>query len=267
MADLSLALPHPILVLPAAAAGGYLAYRLHLLTRSGALTATAFGLCLLAFGGAAWFWLAMAFFIPTSLLSRVGRARKADAEARVEKGSRRDAGQVLANGGVAWLMLGLYAVSPETAFLWGFVGAFSAAAADTWATELGGLARAEPRLITTGRRVPAGTSGGVTWGGSLGACAGAIWMGAAGGMLGLLPVLGVAAVGMGGVAGAFADSLLGATAQALYRDQRGNTTERPAAASERVRGWDWVTNDVVNVAATAVGAAVGAGLGLAWGGS
>lgn len=63
-----------------------------------------------------------------------------------------------------------------------------------------------------------------------------------------------------GVSGALADSVLGGTVQAGYRNPRtGQRTERPiedGVPNDLVRGWAWVTGDVVNAACTATGAAL-----------
>ncbi len=59
----------------------------------------------------------------------------------------------------------------------------AAVTADTWATELGVLAAQPPRLITTGRRVAPGASGGVTPAGTLAALAGAGFIGVVGALL------------------------------------------------------------------------------------
>ncbi|MEK6610090.1 MAG: DUF92 domain-containing protein, partial [Gemmatimonadota bacterium] len=67
----------------------------------------------------------------------------------------------------------------------------------------------------------------------------------------------------GGIAGGVADSLLGATLQARYRCAAcGAPGEQPmhwcGGTGILVRGMRWITNDTVNLLATAVGAAVAA---------
>src|SRR5690606_27256904 len=118
----------------------------------------------------------------------------------------------------------------------------------------------------SGRRVPAGTSGAITWGGTAAGLLGAvvIWGCAAATAPADAGVVGVAmsfaAVVGGGVAGSLADSLAGATIQAVHEDR---VTGRIAdghppgriGAHER-RGWRFVGNDVVNVLCTVTGAAV-----------
>ena len=54
-------------------------------------------------------------------------------------------------------------------------GAIAAATADTWSTEIGTVLGGTPRhLITTGREVPPGTSGGVTIAGTLSGLTGSV---------------------------------------------------------------------------------------------
>ncbi|MEP0545953.1 MAG: DUF92 domain-containing protein [Rhodothermales bacterium] len=234
------------------------AYAVGFLDRSGALATAGLAFSVVVLGPA-WAVPGVTFFVLSSLLSKLGRRRKAQAEKLAEKGSRRDAGQVYANGGVAWALLIAYVFVPVDALYWGYVGAFAAAAADTWGTEIGTLAQGPTRLIWSGRRVPPGTSGGVSLAGTLGALAGATVV-----FLSVLPVggvrldgVGVAAAALvivgGGMAAALVDSLLGATAQALYRDASGQLTER-SDSNALVRGWRWLTNDRVNLACTLTGA-------------
>ena len=238
------------------------AYAVRFLDRSGALAAAGLAFSVVVLGPA-WAVPGVTFFVLSSLLSKLGRRRKAQSAGLAEKGSRRDAGQVYANGGVAWALLVAYVFVPVDALYWGYVGAFAAAAADTWGTEVGTLAQGPTRLIWSGRRVPPGTSGGVSVAGTLGALAGASVV-----FLSMLPVVGVRLDGIGvaaaaalvvggGMAAALVDSLLGATAQALYRDAGGHLTERSASGAGThalVRGWRWLTNDRVNLACTLTGA-------------
>ena len=150
------------------------AWRAKTLNRQGALAAMVLGIVIFGLGGFGWAILLLGFFISSSLLSRLFKRRKANLEEKFSKGSQRDAGQVFANGGIAGLFVILHMLMPEALWPWlGFAGALAAANADTWATELGVLSRTAPRLITTGKTVEPGTSGGVSWTGILAAFSGA----------------------------------------------------------------------------------------------
>ncbi|MEM6328168.1 MAG: DUF92 domain-containing protein, partial [Bacteroidota bacterium] len=190
----------------------------------------------------------------------LGRRRKREAEARAAKGSRRDAGQVGANGGVAGALLAatVFASEPTQAVLYaGWLGAFAAAAADTWSTEIGTWVGGPTRDVVRWRRVPPGESGGVSLAGTLGGALGAVLIGGVAAAMGATAsVAGVAVAA--GLVGAWADSLLGATVQARFRAPDGSLTERPGGGETGgplVRGWRWMTNDSVNLACTLTGAA------------
>lgn len=237
------------------------------LGRGGAIAASAVGGGVVGGGGWGAGALLVLFFASSSLLSRLSEVRRPKVAAR---GAERDAVQVLANGGVAALIAAAIPVVPRGwagAGFGGLAGAIAAATADTWATEVGAFSRTPPRLVVNGRRVAPGTSGGVTPLGSLAAVAGAAAIAAGAGAIttGATPGrAGIAFAGTAtaGIAGSFADSLLGATLQAAYRCPRCDLpTERRVhgcgTPTRLVRGHPVVTNDVVNAAATAVGAAVG----------
>ena len=239
----------------AAAFFGVSAYRAQSLDLSGALAGAVLAWMLVALGGWAWAVPALAFFVASSALSRVGRARRAGAEVLAEKGSRRDAGQVGANGGVAALLLAGSVFGPSPALYAAFLGAFAAAAADTWATEIGTFVRGTTRRLGVGPRVAPGTSGGVSLAGTLGAVAGAAFVAAVASPFVPVPVWLV--VAGAGVAGAAVDTVLGATVQARYRLADGRLGERPAEPGQALAaGLAFVTNDRVNLACTLVGALV-----------
>jgi len=245
------------------------AYAAGSLTVSGAVAATLVGVASLIAG---WDWgvLLLLFFLSGTGWSHLGRAGK---EARtagvVAKGGRRDAAQVLANGGVfavaavGYWVSGRVGYGPEGALAWRAVGlgALAAATADTWATEVGTLWGGMPRSLLTGEAVPPGTSGGVTSIGTLAGVAGAIGLGIGGIALGWGLASATAGL-LGGIGGMLADSLLGATAQSRRWCERCNAlTERAihtcGLATRRAGGLAWLDNDGVNAVSTALGALLG----------
>ncbi|MBI2797034.1 MAG: DUF92 domain-containing protein [Gemmatimonadetes bacterium] len=232
------------------------------LTTGGAISAAVAGTIAIAAG---WGWgaLLIAFFVSSSALSRLGAAGKAARTAAiVGKTGPRDSRQVWANGGVfALAALGALA---GPCWAWGAAaaGALAAAAADTWSTEIGTWVGGVPRSILSLAPLPAGMSGGVTAWGSAGAAAGALFIALAAVAAGW-PLAQWPAVAIAGIAGAFVDSLLGASLQAVRRCPAcGTRTERDphdcGAATLPAGGLPWMTNDVVNLAATVAGAAIAA---------
>ena len=245
-----------------ATAVALVARRMRTLSGSGAVVATAVGTIVVAAG---WSWavVLIAYFVSASILSRFKAAEKESRTGgRLEKGGARDAVQVLANGGLFTLAAIGYSTSPDPIWQALGAGALAASAADTWATELGTLARAAPRSILDFSPVVVGTSGGVTAIGFTGAAAGAasialvVW-------LVDWPRLAIAAALIGGVIGCLLDSVIGASLQARRR------CPTCLVATERRRhgcgslttvtgGLRWLDNDGVNALSTIGGALFGA---------
>ncbi len=245
---------------------GYLAYRAGALSPSGGWAAALVGGLIFGLGGLAWATLLLTFFISSSLLSRAFAARKASLSEKFSKGARRDYAQVLANGGLGALLVLVHGLFPGQAWPWiAFAGAMAAVNADTWATELGVLNPQPPRLITTGEAVETGASGGVSASGYLAALSGAGLIGLGGVLFmrgsGAWIFLGAAV--LGGLAGTSFDSLLGATVQAIYfcpacgKETEHHPLHRCGTTTAWRRGWAWLNNDLVNLGASLVGAAVG----------
>ena len=248
-----------------------LAWKARALSNSGAFAAAATGGLIFGLGGLPWGVLLLIFFITSSALSRAFRQRKTNLSEKFSKGSQRDWGQVLANGGLGTLLvIGIFFAPEKTIFWIAYAGAMAAVNADTWATELGVLNPHRPRLITNGQPVDPGTSGAISLYGTIASLGGAALVGLvgaafspAGGRLSLF----VAAT-LGGLAGSLFDSLLGATVQAIYHcPQCDKETERHPTHScgmetTQIRGWGWLNNDLVNFLASVVGALVAA---ILWG--
>jgi uncharacterized protein (TIGR00297 family) len=232
-----------------------LAYVRRTLTLDGALAATVVGSLVFRAGGLPGASALLTFFVSSSALSLLRQADTAPGALVQVKGARRDAGQVLANGGVAAAAL---ALGRPGAFL----GALATANADTWATEVGMRAWSRPRLITTLRSVEPGTSGAVSWPGLLASAAGAGLVGAAW-TLATRDATASKRAALAGVIGSLVDSLLGATAQGVYwcRACQASTEAiihpRCGSRCHLQRGISWVDNDVVNGLATLSGAVLG----------
>jgi uncharacterized protein (TIGR00297 family) len=229
--------------------------------RAGALSASgaiaAFAVGAIIFGSSGWPGAAVlfAFFLPSALLTRLGATRK-----RALAGGRqvpRSGWQVLANGGVATLCA-LLGIRGGAAYAAAFAGAFAAASADTWGTEIGMLSRRAPVSILTLRPLRAGASGGVTPLGTAATLAGALIVACTAWALGLAPLWSVA---LGGFAGAVADSLLGASLQALRwcpvcACESETRCHECGVSAVLQHGVPWIENDAVNFAATLCGAIV-----------
>ncbi|MGQ9559461.1 MAG: DUF92 domain-containing protein [Candidatus Oleimicrobiaceae bacterium] len=239
--------------------------RVRFLNASGA--AVTFVLATLVFGVGRWPFAVpiLTFFVLSSLLSRLGERHKRSTVGNAfAKVGPRDFGQVFANGGIAGILLLVWNYSPQPVWYVLYVASLVAVTADTWGTELGVLGRQVPRSVVSWRRLPIGSSGGITLlgtvGGALGAATVALsamligapqhtltWTGRALGVMALI-----------GVGSSLVDSFLGATVQAQYRCRScGKITEKRVhcgEATEFQRGLRWVDNDVVNVACAVSGA-------------
>jgi uncharacterized protein (TIGR00297 family) len=257
------------------------AWRAKSLNGQGAVAAALLGTVIFGLGGLGWAILLLGFFISSSVLSRLFRKQKMVFDEKFSKSAQRDAGQVLANGGIAGVFVLLHVLLPQltatslpsTVETWpwvGFAGALAAANADTWATELGVLSRSAPRLITSGRKVERGTSGGVSAAGMAAAAGGSLliavlgvvcWQGK---VFALAPnaLAWLVGITLAGIAGSLADSLLGATFQAIYwcpnclKETERYPLHSCGTQTRRIRGWPWLNNDWVNAACTLVGGVV-----------
>jgi uncharacterized protein (TIGR00297 family) len=242
------------------------------LDNSGATATFLLGTTIFGIGGLVWTVPMLTFYLLSSILSKLGHKRKAKFDLVFEKGSQRDAGQVYANGGVAWIMMVLYSLSGDPYIFFAYLGTLAAVQADTWATEIGTMwPNAKARLITTFKDVPVGTSGGVSipgtsasFIGSIFICSSAVLMNVSWiNQVGILQSLMV--IGISGLIASLVDSFFGATVQAQYFDPiRQKVTERTHSiapdgsrvANELLKGYHFVNNDLVNTLCAISGSAV-----------
>ena len=242
-------------------------YRARFLTAAGSVAT--FLLAALIFGTGGWPWAApiLAFFILSSLLSKLGKKHKKQFNMIFEKSSQRDTGQVLANGGIAGaIVLGNH-FFPAPLWYGLYLSALAAVTADTWATEIGVFSRIPPRSIITFKAVPPGTSGGITPLGTLFAFLGALVIALTGWLVAPAELRGSGAshpfwfIVLAGLLASLIDSVLGATVQGQYRcpacekitEKRKHCDDR---TTELVSGYRWLSNDWVNAFCALSGAAI-----------
>jgi uncharacterized protein (TIGR00297 family) len=250
------------------------AWRKGALTISGAVGAVIIGTVFYGFGGVFYSVLLLLFFTTSTALTYWRIEKKLDSQQIDEKSGGRDIWQVMANGGLPALFLafgGLF----EPLWMIVAIGMIATANSDTWATEIGKLSKSNPRHILTGKRLPTGTSGGVSllgfvaaWGGSAIialAAMGLVWLGSAPEWIKLKNTgmnidgyIGFAlSISISGWVGALMDSVLGATVQrkskCLICHIETEKTRHCRQRTQKVKGLSWVNNDMVNGVSTFFG--------------
>ena len=226
------------------------------------------------------------FYYTGSKLTKVKEDIKAKLEADFKKGGQRNAVQVFANSILAtavavffcfyigedchidftnvnnmtqiWLF---YLPRGKLAgYLWClYLAHYSCAAADTWASEIGILSKTEPILITTLRRVPSGTNGGISFLGTFASAMGGTFIGCVFYLMSLFLKEGKANSPqypmiifclICGCFGSLVDSLLGATLQATYYSKEKKMIVKSASTNDKsivhITGIDLLSNEAVN---------------------
>lgn len=190
-----------------------ISYRKKLLDGKGVLVGIIVGLLsfflgeIQGFSGLALFLVMVFFFIFAEFCTRYARA------IMFSQHETRTTGNILGNSGAA--LIGLALGQPIA-----FFGAMSAALSDTLSSEVGLLSKNQPFLITSFKKVSAGTDGAVTVMGWLGGLTGAVMIAAIYYLL-TANTFAFIAITIAGFFGGIADSIVGAT---LERKRKINNT-------------------------------------------
>ncbi|HKW76985.1 MAG TPA: DUF92 domain-containing protein [Terriglobales bacterium] len=177
------------------------------------------------------FCMLLIVFATTLLATRIGRKRKEALQAG-EASNSRSASQIIANLGLAGLLIALAVETWQVLA----IAALAEAACDTCSSEIGMAFPGKTVLLTTWKRVPPGVDGGISFMGTCAGVAGAVVVALCSVLLGLFPYSYALLAFAAGFLGMLVDSLLGAVAE-----RRG-----------------WLNNDTVNLLGTA------AAIGIAW---
>ncbi|MEA5623158.1 TIGR00297 family protein [Nostoc sp. UHCC 0251] len=200
----------------------------------------------------------MFYFLVGSGVTRIGMAQK-EAEGIAEKrsgarGPENVWGSALTGAlcalGVGIINSGFIVPSPESLvpnpqslLLLGYVASFSTKLADTTASEVGKAYGKSTYLITTLQPVPRGTEGAVSLEGTLAGIVASVAIAFVGWGVGLIDLLGVVWCVLAAFIATNLESVIGATLQSKY---------------------NWLTNEVVNIFNTLIGAIAAVLLAWTW---
>jgi len=143
---------------------GYFAFRARTADLSGLFSAALVGIILLVFAapqGPQWFLIMLTFFILGSAATKYKYEYKKRIGVQQGQSGARGYRNVFANGIIAAAAAVLFGVFQQPVFVVLYVGCVASAAADTLASEIG-VTGGIPRMITTLKKVPIGTNGGIT---------------------------------------------------------------------------------------------------------
>lgn len=225
--------------------------KLKYITFDGAVAVFFLATVIFVFGEVKWSVPILAFFLPSSILSKVKNKESVELSNKFEKSSVRDSFQVLANGGIGGVLVLLNYFSPDKMWYLVYLTFLGTVSADTWGTEIGTLRKRKTYNILTLRKCEQGTSGGISFGGTAGAFLGSCiivlfsfpW-------LITYPVFLILVLIVSGFIGSLIDSILGATIQAKYKCSKcEEITERKYHCETPAKlfgGFSWINNDVVN---------------------
>lgn len=217
-----------------------------LLTRMGYLHAWILGV--IVWGSLGWrgYLIVLFYFLVGSTVTRIGLARK-EAEGIAEKragvrGPENVWGSALA--GAICAILSLFAAPPwDYLLILAYVASFSTKLADTTASEVGKAYGKTTYLITNFKSVPRGTEGAVSLEGTLAGLLAATAISLLAWGIGAIDLIGVLWCVIAAFIATNIESLIGATLQTRFL---------------------WLTNELVNVINTVIGAIVAILLSLLW---
>ena len=231
----------------------YLSYKVEFLTLSGAVVTFLLAGFIFGLGGWKWSIPILAFFILSSILSKVRKKKNTDVDFYFEKTGVRDHWQVIANGGLGGILILLNQMSPNEIYYYAYLASLAAVCADTWATEIGTMYPAKTVNILTFKEIAQGVSGGISFRGTFGAFLGAFVIAISGMFWVKATLFYFALVSFAGLLGSIFDSLLGATVQLQNQCVVcEKITERQihcGAETKYFRGLKWLNNDIVNLSA------------------
>lgn len=217
----------------------FVAFLFRRLTLDGMFAAIVMGIFIFGFGGWPAAVTVLLFFVSSAALSVDRESKPGD----VTDAVRRNGHQVWANGFWLTTTLTMAVIFDSSLFIVGALGALATATADTWGTEIGMRFSNSCYLITSFKKVPAGTDGGVSVQGTLSALLGSVMIASAGVYFFSLHLGVFICIFVAGFLGSIADSYFGAIFQ------RNNSSVVLPIYRDPIR----IDNNIVNGISTGVG--------------
>lgn len=216
-----------------------------LLTNAGLLNACLLGVLIWGTLGFPGYVVVMFYFLVGSAVTRIGMAEKEAAGIAEKRSGARGPENVWGSALTGSLFAIGIMVLPKFAplLLLGYVASFATKLADTCGSEVGKAYGKQTYLITTLQPVARGTEGAVSLEGTLAGVVGSIAIALVAWGVGLITLTGVAFCVAAAFIGTNLESVIGATLQSKF---------------------DWMTNEVVNIFNTLIGASSAVLLALAW---
>jgi len=218
-----------------------------LLTPAGLLHAVGLGILIWGTLGPSGYAVMMVYFLVGSAVTRIGMAEKEAAGIAEKRSGARGPENVWGSALVAALCaIGVLVVEGQiipvefgqtlkAALMLGYVASLSTKLSDTCASEVGKAYGKRTFLITTLQPVSAGTEGAVSLEGTLAGIVGSLAIALVGWGVGLIDGLGIGLCAIAAFVATNLESVIGATLQDRF---------------------DWLTNEVVNIINTLIGALV-----------
>lgn len=233
------------------------AYKMRAITVDGIVAAILTAITLYALGGPYLGASLLIFFILGSIVSKLKNNSKVRAEILQEEEGPRNWKQVICNSLPASILSWLYYINPETKiYLLLAFGVFSAAAADTFSSEIGMMNKGRVYSILSFKPVPNGLSGGVSILGLMAGILGSF-------ILSLLafPQFGFKGfihITILGLLGTLLDSIIGASIQRKYMSINGELQDKKNHLNDiPAFGYVFITNNVVNLLTLSVTSIIG----------
>lgn len=224
--------------------------RKHLLTDKAIITSIVCASIIIYCSSFKGFILLFSMFVLLVIADKISKKIRKEKDEITDKTGARDSYQIVANIGIATLMILLFQLTERETFLIGYVVSLSSALADSFASDLGVLTKGKVFNVLDFKESKKGLSGNISILGLSCSLLAGILMGIIFGLCYSFNIFLIAYIAILGFLGSYLDSLLGVLFQVKYKCDKCNIiTEKKNHCNKVTKyfsGTKWFDNDVVN---------------------